>query len=119
MPAAEAAPARPPGSGAEYLARRRAERDRADTGVEAATAAAAAVHHRLADRSAAATLSPPQDRRLSGRTTEMVLNGAYLVARHDVDTFLRLVDEQRRARQGDGLELEVTGPWPPYNFASA
>jgi hypothetical protein len=109
----------PPASGAEYLARRRAERERADDGIRAAVAAAADVHQHLSEAAAAATLSPPQDRRLSGRPEEMVLNGAYLVARAGVEGFLRAVDEQRRESRGHGLELEATGPWPPYNFASA
>jgi hypothetical protein len=46
----------------------------------------------------------------------MILNGAYLVPRAEATAFARLVEEQQRRHAG--LELEVTGPWPPYNFAS-
>ena len=46
----------------------------------------------------------------------MVLNGAYLVPRAKAATFVGLVDEQQRHHAADRLELEVTGPWPPYNF---
>ena len=115
-PAAAPEPVAAPASGAEYLARRRAERERAEGGSAAAESAAAAVHHALAVRAAAATLAPPQDRRLTGRPTEMILNGSYLVPRPETETFARLVDEQRRRHEG--LVLELTGPWPPYTFVS-
>jgi hypothetical protein len=110
---AEAAPEVRPASGTEYLARRRAQRERAETTIGAAEAAAAEIHSMLGARAAASTLAAPQDRRLTGRTTEMVLNGAYLVARLEVPEFRRLVEAQR----GGVLELELTGPWPPYHFA--
>jgi len=43
----------------------------------------------------------------------MVLNGAYLVPREA--PFASLVAEQEG--RSAALELELTGPWPPYNFA--
>jgi hypothetical protein len=54
---------------------------------------------------------------VTGRDEEMIFNGAYLVAdrspfEHELG---RLADEYR----GSGVELELTGPWPPYNFVPA
>ncbi len=112
------APTRPPASGAEYLARRRAQRAAQEAGTTIAETAAAEVHEALSARAAASSLAPPQDPRLSGRATEMILNGAYLVARVEAESFAALVEEQERRHAGDGLELELTGPWPPYNFVS-
>jgi hypothetical protein len=101
----------PPTSGAEYLARRRAERE----GTTVAESVAAEVHEALSSRAVASTLAPPQDRRISGRATEMILNGAYLLPRGETESFAAFVEEQDRRH---GLELELTGPWPPYNFVA-
>jgi hypothetical protein len=79
----------------------------------------AEIHARLADRAGAATLSRPQDRRLSGRETEMVLNAAYLVPADATDAFRQIVEELGRRHEPDGVALELTGPWPPYHFATA
>jgi hypothetical protein len=51
---------------------------------------------------------------LSGRDEEMLFNGAYLVedrARFEQE-LAALAGEYRES----GVELELTGPWPPYNF---
>jgi gas vesicle protein GvpL/GvpF len=51
---------------------------------------------------------------LSGREEEMLFNGAYLVedkARFE-QALTALADEYRES----GVEFELTGPWPPYNF---
>jgi hypothetical protein len=46
----------------------------------------------------------------------MVLNGAYLLRRADSGAFAALVEELGR-RHAD-VELELTGPWPPYHFVA-
>jgi Gas vesicle synthesis protein GvpL/GvpF len=103
-----------PASGAEYLARRQAERRSAATQDDALAAAAADVHARLAQQAVAAALGTPQDRRLSGRDAEMVLNASYLVDRDRAEEFAGLV----RTLDGRGLALELTGPWPPFHFVA-
>lgn len=45
----------------------------------------------------------------------MVLNGTYLVDDERRDEFADAVAAART--QFDGLQLELTGPWPPYSFA--
>jgi gas vesicle protein GvpL/GvpF len=103
-----------PASGAEYLARKRADRDAAESGRDAADEVVAAIHARLGERAADAALGRPQDRRLSGRDAEMVLNAAYLVRSGEVSAFRELVE--RLDRDHEDVELELTGPWPPYHF---
>jgi hypothetical protein len=83
---------------------------------EAVETAAAEVHVRLAQSASAAVLGRPQERRLSGRDAEMVLNGAYLVPRGEARDFAALVDAL--GRRHEGLTLELTGPWPPYHFVA-
>jgi hypothetical protein len=109
---AEPAAAGRPSSGTEYLRRRGAERRAAAQADDAVAEAVTAVHARLAAGACAAVLGSPQDRRLSGRDAEMVLNASYLVERERTADFAGLVDALGR----DGLALELTGPWPAYHF---
>jgi Gas vesicle synthesis protein GvpL/GvpF len=102
------------GPGAAYLARRRAERDRAAKGHEAAVAAAEAVHAELAAVAVASRRYPPQDPRLAGHREEMVLNVAYLVDEQGAAALRQLVAE----RSGRDVRLELTGPWAAYSFAT-
>jgi hypothetical protein len=105
-----------PATGAEYLAQRLAQRERAAASDQTLERAVAEVHAQLADHASAAVLLRPQDRRLSGRDQEMLLNGAYLVNRSEALAFTRLVGTLGRRHE---LALETTGPWPPYHFAEA
>jgi hypothetical protein len=72
-------------------------------------------HARLSAAADAAVSNPPQPRELSGRSEEMVLNGAYLVPVDDARLSAAVA-----ALEGEfgsfGVEFELTGPWPPYNF---
>ena len=98
-------------SGTEYLLRKRERRDSAEAERDALEDAVAEVHSRLTECAVASALSRPQDRRLSGRETEMILNGAYLVPADATEAFRLLV-----AAESGAIELELTGPWPPYHF---
>jgi hypothetical protein len=46
---------------------------------------------------------------------DVVLTGAYLVARDDLDRFHATLHEAERELAG--VTLVMTGPWPPYSFA--
>ncbi|MEV4491552.1 GvpL/GvpF family gas vesicle protein [Micromonospora coxensis] len=102
------------GAGAAYLRRRRAQLTARDEGQRIAAEAAAAVHAALTGYAVEARRHTPQDRRLSGAPTAMVLNGAYLVDAGTVDGFAALVREL--ADRHPEIRLELTGPWPPYSF---
>jgi hypothetical protein len=115
-PAAVSTPDPEPASGTDYLSRKRERRDAADAGREATETVVAEIHARLAEAAAAAVLNRPQDRRLSGRETEMLLNAAYLVPARGADGFRMVVEELGRRHETNGVELELTGPWPPHNF---
>jgi gas vesicle protein GvpL/GvpF len=54
-----------------------------------------------------------QDPQLSGRADLMVLNGgAYLVDDRRAGDFAAAADALRE----NDLDVELTGPWPPYSF---
>lgn len=55
----------------------------------------------------------------SGSTeATMVLNGAFLVSRANLETFRSAVGAQIRKHEARGLSFDFTGPWPPYNFVA-
>jgi|SRR5947208_1450263 len=116
----EAEPAsRQAASGREYLLRKQRARQLAATADERANGLALVVHERLASLAAEARANPPQRPELSGRRERMLLNGAYLVAAEREQAFADAVENLGAELVGDGVELELTGPWPPYNFADA
>jgi hypothetical protein len=106
-------------SGREYMLQKQQERRRAAEADAQMNELALVAHDRLAALSVDARANPLQRPELSGRRERMLLNGAYLVAAGRVDAFAEAVDALRTAHGRDGVELELTGPWPAYNFADA
>lgn len=104
------------GAGAAYLRRRQREQELARTVSTRLAALAEEAHARLLSVATEGVANRPQPRELTGREEPMLLNGAYLVPSGDERLHrevARLADEQREL----GVEYELTGPWPPHNFA--
>jgi hypothetical protein len=76
------------------------------------------IHDALGEVSTEYVRNRPQDAVLSGRKEPMLLNGAYLVSRTDQARFLELVGVIADDSLARGLSVEVSGPWPAYNFTS-
>lgn len=104
------------GEGSSYMLRRRSERAARESAATIARSVADDVHGRLGDWAVDAISRPPQNRDLSGHSGEMVLNAAYLVQRSRTDELRGLVAELEDRHRGLGVTIELTGPWPPYNF---
>jgi len=105
-----------PSTGLEYLLRKQqARRSAADTGAMVRERTQL-VHERLASMSDDARANPPQPPELSGRRERMLLNGAYLVPVEGQAGFAKAFEALRQEVGGHGIELLLTGPWPPYNF---
>ena len=99
-------------TGTEYLTRRRQALDQYDS-VEAAAEEAAQL---LID-----TLRPHVTetvRRGGSPGSSLLLDLAVLVGADAEAAFLATAAELRQRLEPDGLEVEVSGPWPPYSFAS-
>ena len=94
-------------SGTAYLMRRRAQLTAQERAHSAATTAAERIHTTLLGYAVDGKQKPPRN-----RTT--VLNGTYLVERDLMRAFRAAVAELGETLTG--IELEVTGPWPPYSF---
>ena len=115
LEAAGAAPAPASPSGREYMLRRQRERTLDEEREQFKAECARSSHERLAAAALAAQANPPQPPEVSGRTDEMVLNGAYLVMAAD-RTLADAVTELEATYGPRGVSYELTGPWPPYNF---
>ncbi len=104
------------GSGAQYLSQRKARLAASEQARKVAVASARDVHAMLSSVSVATDLHQPQDPQLSGRRDRMIMNGSYLVDDQASGEFTAAV--QNAAAGSPALQLELTGPWPPYSFAT-
>jgi len=99
-------------SGRAYLEARRAEQRRREELAASRSRTAAELHGRLSSAAEDGVVLDLQSPSASGRDEEMLFNGAYLVA--DRERFERALEVIARERAD--LQLELTGPWPAYNF---
>ncbi|MFF0740029.1 GvpL/GvpF family gas vesicle protein [Streptomyces sp. NPDC004111] len=107
-----------PGAGRSYLRQRLAQRRSQESASHRADALCRRIHTELSHTAEHALLHRLQDNRLSGRSGQNILNAAYLVPRAQSEAFV----EQVRALtpegpDGEGVQVELTGPWAPYSFA--
>jgi hypothetical protein len=114
--AEEGADDEPVSPGAAYMDRRRREARARENAEEIADGWAQAIHERLARCAAEALLNPLQRREVSGRDGDMLLNGVYLVEDEEVGRFRELASELGEEYRARGVAVELTGPWPAYNF---
>jgi hypothetical protein len=113
--AAEEATLETRSEGAAYLARKRLEREIALAGDDLIAELVDVAHGRLtaaADDSRVMTMSQPRRERI-------FLNAAYLVSEAGEQQFRQVLLELGDQDAEAGLDYELTGPWPAYNFATA
>jgi Gas vesicle synthesis protein GvpL/GvpF len=103
-------------SGRDYLLARSRDLSARSDAQEQRRAQVREIHETLGQVSAEYVRNQPQDAVLSGRSEQMLLNGAYLVSRADQARFLELVREVADNSLTNDLSVEVSGPWPAYNF---
>lgn len=104
------------GQGAAYLQRRRREQERSRELAARCAELVEEAHRSLSAVAEAAVANRPQPRELTGRSEAMLLNGAYLVRAGD-DRLRSEVERLAGQHAELGVEFELTGPWPPHNFA--
>jgi len=101
--------------GRAYLERRRLEQLVASALGDFRGEVAERIQTRLLPAAEDGHALPLQAPELSGREEEMVFNGAYLVTA-DRGGFEAALASLAREIRDDGVDLELTGPWPAYNF---
>ena len=87
----------------------RADGKAAEREVGSEVAAAAAESLRMLRRHAVVAV-PLKSEQITG----IVLSSAFLIDRELWDDFVAAVDDQRR--RNPGLEMDLSGPWPPFDF---
>lgn len=105
--------------GTAYMDRRRDEARARVEEEEIADEWASALHDRLAGSASEALLNPLQHSEVSGHEGDMLLNGVYLIEDDAVAGFSALVDRLAEEYRPLGVSVELTGPWPPYNFVKS
>jgi len=58
-----------------------------------------------------------QAKEQSGLALDMAANWAFLIARSALDGFQQKVGELSGKGNRSGLQLQMSGPWPPYSFS--
>jgi hypothetical protein len=104
--------------GEAYLLNRRRETLRKESIGRELEERCAKVHEELAAAASEAALNRLQPAELTGHPGEMALNGVYLVEDAAVQDFAEIVEDLQE-RHAPGLDIELTGPWPPYNFVNS
>jgi hypothetical protein len=104
--------------GESYMLRRRLADVRAEASSRLLQARSEETHSRLAALAVEARLNPLQPQELTDHDGEMILNGVYLVDADAAEEFLTAARQLQEEHEAGGLELVITGPWPPYNFVN-
>jgi hypothetical protein len=107
-----------PSSGRAYLVSKQRERKLAEERASFKVTCAQQSFERLAAAAEDARSNPLQRPEVSGHTGEMVLNAAYLVRTAREDAFREALEQLEAAYVPQGVDYELTGPWPPYNFVA-
>lgn len=105
-----------PGDGAAYMQNRLTQRRRREDAERVLDEACRSIHAALGAAAIDSVTSAPQRPEVSGHDLPMVLNGSYLVADGAVENFHAEVARLGEEFASAGITLELTGPWPPYNF---
>ena len=102
-------------SGTEFLLRKKKQRDLAREVIEKGGERAAALFDELSRRADDARRRAPPPGPAGRR---VLLDAAFLVRRGRGKPFQAAARKTAARLEGDGYELTLSGPWPPYNFVA-
>jgi hypothetical protein len=103
-------------AGAAYMREKSRAARRRDAVDRIAESWAQEVHDRVAAQAVEALLNPLQNPEVSGHTGDMLLNGVYLVDDRVSAELHSVIAALASKYEPRGVRVELTGPWPPYNF---
>lgn len=107
---------RPPASGASYLARKRDLRDSSRVAVRSAQVEANRLYRAVAKEASEAHRRTSLERAAPG--SRLLLDAAFLVPWPRAKAFRSAVRGHARDLETPGIDVSLTGPWPPYNFVT-
>jgi type I site-specific restriction endonuclease len=102
--------------GVAYLLGRKREETVKDNALTRLAEISEAIFHKLGKTAYEGKLNKTLPQKLTGKKKEMILNTVYLVEREKVATFCKQGKRLMEHYRVMGLELEFSGPWPPYSF---
>ena len=102
--------------GAAYLLGRKMEEELKDQVVARLVQVAEEIFQELEKDASEAKLNETLSQKVTGEKKEMILNAVYLVERGKVAHFRQQGKRFMEKYASMGLDLEFSGPWPPYNF---
>jgi hypothetical protein len=70
----------------------------------------------LKNLSAQTKINKLQQKELTGKKTDMILNAVFLINTDNIPKFMDCVLELRSKYENKGFEIDCSGPWPAYNF---
>jgi len=110
------------GSGTAYMTRKQKLRNRRQQTRGAWRELAQQCHDRLSESASDARLLQNASRMNNSLSengkADLLLNASYLVRDTRLRHFRALTEELREMLREQGLILQMTGPWPPYNFVN-
>jgi len=104
--------------GARFFLQKKYDRLLDGMSVETAASLVQRIRHSLdacARESAEIDVQPPA---VHSRPTAMIMNASYLVAAKALPQFRQTIATLQEEYAAHGFDAELTGPWPPYHFAS-
>jgi hypothetical protein len=75
------------------------------------------IWNRLKSQAEEAALNKNLSRQVTGRNEEMILNVALLVRKDHVEVLMNEYKELAELQKSLSGYIELTGPWPAYNFS--
>jgi hypothetical protein len=102
--------------GGAYMLQRRLERHLREVTSSLASGAAADMQQGLEMLDVDVVMRAPQNRELSQHEGEMLTNAACLVDAAGLERLRQLAAQTEARHASLGARVELSGPWPPYNF---
>jgi len=102
--------------GIAYLLGRKIEKELKSKAVTQLAKITVAIFQELGEDAFEAKLKRILPQKLTGKKNEMVLNTVYLVEKEKVQCFCEQEKRLLEKYELMGLDLEISGPCPPYNF---
>jgi Gas vesicle synthesis protein GvpL/GvpF len=114
LPRATSVQARRVVSGADYLVRKRNQRDQSRVLLQRARADASRLYRTIAGEASEARRRSDVERTAPG--SRLLLDAAFLVPARRTRAFQAVVRRHTGPLERAGISVSLTGPWPPYNF---
>lgn len=102
--------------GAAYLLGRKMEEESKNDVTATLTKISEGIFQEAGKDAYEAKLNKTLPQKLTGKNKEMILNTAFLIEKERVARFCKQVKKIIEKYGSMGIEIELSGPWPPYSF---